>query len=88
MPDKNRFGKGSIEFQIFNEFWGMFKEYCEITEDDTFWNKATNSTSAFSKKYKGTEYEKFTMNLSLALVELLDDKARLQNTKVAQKGDV
>lgn len=76
MSDTNRFGKGSIEFQMFNEFWGMFKTYCDISDDDAFWKMVTDSTSSFSEKYKGTEYEKFAMNLSLALAEFLDDKAQ------------
>lgn len=70
------FGKDTIEFVIFKEYWSIFKKYSDIKNDDAYWNEVTEDTSAFSNKYKGTEYEKFALDLSLALVEMLDKKSK------------
>lgn len=60
-----KFIKGSEEWMLFMDYWGLCQKYWNPEDNDEYWNSLIDAAKEFHKKY-GTEFAKA---LAKALVE-------------------
>ena len=61
---KKELKKGDTEYEIFNDYWKIVKEY-NIPEDaDEYWESLINAGNAFCKKYDS----QYAIDLILAFI--------------------
>lgn len=63
-----KFNKGSVEWQMFTEFWKICQKYWEVEETDDYWKALHDDAIAFGKKYD-TE---FAENIMIAFMNTQD----------------
>lgn len=68
--------KGSIDWDIHQEFWDLHKEYGDPEEAADYWNALNDAVTGWTRKYKGTDYEEITRMMAVGLLGLLDGKLR------------
>lgn len=69
-----KFIKGSLEWQMFADYWGICQKFWEPEEEDEYWEALTASAGEFSEKYKDIPLAR---RLICALVEELDEEAKI-----------
>ena len=57
--------KGDIEYEMFNDYWQIMKQYNIPEESDEYWQSLVHATDAFCKKYPS----KFAQDIALAYCE-------------------
>ena len=61
---KKELKKGDTEYELFNDYWKLTKEF-NIPEDaDEYWESLINAGNAFCKKYDG----QYAIDLILAFI--------------------
>ena len=65
--------KGSPEFQMFQEFWGLRQKYHDSDNTDEFWDGFIKEVSLFIDKYKHEDFGVFVSEIGSAM---LDDVER------------
>lgn len=73
MPVK--FEKGSVEWQMFQDFWRITQEFWDAEDTDEFWKRLTDNLSAFGSKYNN---DKFVLDLGFALIDELQRKVGIK----------
>lgn len=68
--------KGSIDWDIHQEFWDLHKEYGDPEETADYWNALNDAITGWTRKYKGTDYEEMTVKMAAGLLTTLDKKSR------------
>ena len=48
---KKELKKGDTEYEIFNDYWKIVKEYNIPEDNDEYWESLINACNAFCKKY-------------------------------------
>lgn len=71
------FAKGSVEWQMFTDFWSLCRKFWIPEDNDQYWEDLINSTEEFNRKYN-TVYSK---HLSLALLNSLDELSKTKNER-------
>lgn len=69
---EKKLGKDSAEWEMFAEYWRLYKQYYEPEDNDEYWQEVVDATNAFYEKYK-TE---FARGLALQLVNELERRSR------------
>lgn len=72
-----RFGKDSIEWDLFQQFWRLCQKFWIPEDNDEYWNSMIKETNEFMKKYQS---EIFSKEIGLAFIESLEKK------RIEQKG--
>ena len=73
-----KFQKGSEEWMMFMEFWGLCQKYWIPEQNDEWWDEALREMDLFAKKYGSTVcVRKFCM----ALIARLEDEHQEQMAK-------
>lgn len=70
-----RFEKGSEEWLMFREFWGICQKFWEPEDNDEYWEQAIDATNDFYKKYKENN-EIFAKKIILAFIDTLEEKSK------------
>ncbi len=70
-----RFGKDSIEFKMFGDYWKLCQMFWipEDADNDTYYDQARDAFLQFAEKYKGVEGE-FSSQLSIAFFNYLEKR--------------
>lgn len=55
---------GTEEFELFRDFWNLYKENAIVENNDAYFEKVLNDTEAFYQKYKTP----FARDLGVAIV--------------------
>lgn len=76
-----KFQKGSEEFMMFQEYYGLVQKYYVVEKDNfDYWKNAREEAVAFAEKYKEIP---LAVSLSVAMLESLDFECK----KMCGKGD-
>lgn len=67
-----KFEKGSVEWQMFMEYWAMCQELWLPNESDEYWELVVKKTNDFYKKYNTL----FARKLALSLVDCLESRMK------------
>lgn len=68
-----RFEKGSEEWQMFMDYWGLCQSLWVPEDTEEYWNDAYNRCRKFGEKYSGC-CGKLSNSLALGLLNHLDAK--------------
>ena len=69
---EKKFAKGSCEWMMFMDFWGLCQKYWEPDDNDDYWESVVKETDVFYRKYNS----EFAKSLALTLVNELERKSR------------
>lgn len=69
---EKKFAKGSSEWMMFMDFWGLCQKYWEPDDNDDYWESVVKETDVFYRKYNS----EFAKSLALTLVNELERKSR------------
>lgn len=72
-----KFERGSIEWQMFTDYWSLCQKYWETEDNNNYWEMVVAETNAFYKKYKTRFAKKLVLALAEELTEKWKDKRRL-----------
>ena len=61
--------KGDMEYDLFNDFWKIIKEYNIPEDTDEYWTGLIDASNEFAKKYNC----KFAHDIIIAFSESRDD---------------
>lgn len=64
--------KGSEEFQMFQDFWALYKNYGIAEQSDEYWEELLKASDEFCRKYNSTLARK----LALAVIETLEEQVK------------
>ncbi len=67
-----KFAKGSEEWQMFMDYWGLCQKHWNPEDNDAYWEDAVKDTDNFYKKYNS----QFARKLALVLIDELELKSR------------
>lgn len=67
-----KFPKGSEEWMMFTEFWGICQKYWIPENTDEYWESLIDETNEFAEKYKG----EFANKLAIAFIESMEKKSK------------
>lgn len=62
---RNKIEKGTLEWQLFNDFWQLHQNFYQPETEDE-WYQSVQATNDLLVKYKGTKLEEFAKDLLLA----------------------
>ncbi len=62
-------GKGTIEFEMFQEYWKIYQAFHIVEDTDQYWQGLINTLNSFAKKY-----DKYAYRLAMAYLYLKDDE--------------
>ena len=62
--------KGDIEYEMFNDYWQIMKQYNIPEDNDEYWERLITETDVFYEKYKTD----FSRSLAMALVNETERK--------------
>ena len=48
---RKKLGKGTKEFEMFQEYWAIVQNYYIIEDKEDYWEKFTNELDAFKARY-------------------------------------
>lgn len=68
-----KFPKGSEEWTMFMDFWGLCQKYWQPEESDEWWDEALGACNDFARKYGN---DGFPRGLAVALVRKLEEDGR------------
>ena len=68
--------KGTLECDIHNELYELHRNFGVPEEDNLYWDQLNNRLGEISRKYRGSEMERFTDAALIAFAEYLDSKIR------------
>ena len=68
-----KFPKGSEEWTMFMDFWGLCQKYWQPEESDEWWDEALGAWNDFARKYGN---DGFPRGLAMALVRKLEEDGR------------
>lgn len=68
-----KFPKGSEEWTMFMDFWGLCQKYWQPEEPDEWWDEALGACNDFAQKYGNNG---FPRGLVMALVRKLEEDVR------------
>ena len=63
--------RGSEEFQMFTDYFALYKKYGEVENNDQYWEELLTELNAFCEKYKNVKKE-FSREIALALSNELE----------------
>ena len=67
---KKNIQKGTEEFELFRDFWNLYKENAIVENNDAYFEKVVSDTEKFYQKYKTP----FARELGIAVVNELERK--------------
>lgn len=67
-----KFLKGSEEFEMFRDYWGILQENWEADDSEAYWEKAGAAIEAFYQKYQTP----FAKALGLAALDEFERRAK------------
>ena len=67
-----KFNKDTQEFQMFQEFWSIFKNFGQVENTEEYWNDFVNNARRFAEKYG--DYGK---QLMLVTLEEFERKSKI-----------
>ena len=70
---KKSYPKTSPEWQLFNDIWGILKDFGVIEENESYWDELQARFKVLYKKYQGSSYAK---DLIMATVEEFQRKSK------------
>lgn len=70
---KQRFEKGSEEWQMFTDYWNLCQEVWQTEDSEEYWHEAYEKCKEFGEKYKGV-FGDFARKLSLSLLYYIGEK--------------
>lgn len=62
--------RGSEEFEMFTDFWNLYKDHAIVEDNDTYFNLVIDAADQFYKKYN-TEFSK---ELAVAFLNEIERK--------------
>ena len=68
-----KFTKGSEEWTMFMDFWGLCQKYWKPEKSDEWWDEALDACNDFARKYGN---DGFPRGLAMALVRKLEEDWR------------
>lgn len=69
---KKKFLKGSEEWMLFQDFWGLCQSFWLVEDTETYWEEMIDQVEEFRKKYPG----EFPKDLAYALIRELERMSR------------
>ncbi len=70
-----RFGKGTPEREMFQDFWRLCQGYWVIEDNGGYWDQAKKAANSFYEKNKATDMV-FAREIAIAFIETLNKKHR------------
>lgn len=67
---KKNIQKGAEEFELFRDFWNLYKENAIVENNDAYFEKVISDTEKFYQEYKTP----FARELGIAVVNELERK--------------
>lgn len=58
------------DYKMFSDLWKFYKAYCEVREEDSFWEEVTNKADRIYKRYE----TKLCKDMVLNIVDELERK--------------
>ncbi len=71
---ETKFIKGSLEFDLFQDYWKMIQKYYITEETEAYWKAVCDDIGNFSKRYEKTSAEELARALALAAMHFFDEK--------------
>ena len=62
--------------QFFKEFWGLFKEFYEVSGDESYWESVVYESSELIDRYKKKDFADFAEEIVLAMNKYLEKRYR------------
>ena len=70
--------KGSIEWDIHQEYWDLHKEYGEVEKEQSYWDSLAKAMGDMSKEYHDTDMSVMIDRILIAFAEWQDSKVSKQ----------
>lgn len=71
--------KESIYWQIYSDIWSFHKKYCDVREDDAYWEAAVDESSIIYEKYKEKPEREFAKRLIITVAKELERVGEVKN---------
>lgn len=72
---EKRFGKGSEEWVILQDYYKLCQSIWIIEDNDEYWNHVKDEIDSFRKRYKD---DIFAKHLGISLLNLLEEKEKIR----------
>lgn len=53
---EKRFGKGTEEFVMFQDYWKFIQKYAEPEDNDSYWEELAKESDAICRKYNNRQF--------------------------------
>ena len=78
---QKKFGKGTENYELFNDFWQLRQNYYEPDKDGPWFEELREAGEQIIAKFKGTSLEKLARNLVFAHFEDVELRWKERNRK-------